>query len=178
MQMNGATGHDDLLGNKLIHYLVDLDLDPKDFVIFGSGPMLAHGIRKDIHDLDIVARGKALRQVKAHKDSKRMKGTITGNVVWSFLDGRIQFSRQWIYNLWTTDELIDNAEIIADLPFAPLAYVIAYKKRRGWPKDRIDVLDIERRLAMDELLNDTRPLDDRSAEGRPKGYLLVNSPAT
>ena len=49
--------------NKLIRRLIkivaELDLDHRDFVIFGSGPLLAHGLRRRIGDLDVVARGPA-----------------------------------------------------------------------------------------------------------------------
>ncbi|MGH3391759.1 MAG: hypothetical protein ACRDOO_23055, partial [Actinomadura sp.] len=61
------------------------------------------------------------------------------------------------------------------LPFASLADVITYKKRRGWKKDRDDVDDIERWLAMNELLKGAGGIEQRR---RPKGHVLINSPAT
>lgn len=43
----------------LFRSLASLDLPADDFIIAGSGPMLAHGIRSTLGDLDVVARGAA-----------------------------------------------------------------------------------------------------------------------
>jgi hypothetical protein len=58
------TGHsaalsEDRLIRRLVKLATELDLDQSDFVIFGSGPLLAHGLRRRIRDLDVVARGTA-----------------------------------------------------------------------------------------------------------------------
>ncbi len=51
---------EDRLIRRLIKLVTELDLDRRDFVIFGSGPLLAHGLRRCIRDLDVVARGTTL----------------------------------------------------------------------------------------------------------------------
>ena len=54
------------LMRRLAMLVTELDLDRRDFVIFGSGPLLAHGLRSGIRDLDIVARGqRPVQQVAA-----------------------------------------------------------------------------------------------------------------
>lgn len=122
---------------RLAMLVTELDLDPCDFVIFGSGPMLAHGLRHDIHDLDIVARGPAWRRVAEHGCPGT--GSINGAPMALFWDGLIQFSRGWISADWDSDDLIDRAETIQGWPFARLTDVLAYKQVLLRPKDYPDI---------------------------------------
>nr|BFE55860.1 hypothetical protein GCM10020063_003860 [Dactylosporangium thailandense] len=142
-----------LAGNPLIQRLrrlvAGLELDPRDFVIFGSAPLLAHGVRTQVSDLDVVARGAAWERVCAH--GLPVAGTINGAPMMRFEDGLIEFSRGWVSDDWNSDELIDQlidrAEVIEGLPFAPLADVLRYKRTLNRPKDRDDIVAIERYLA-------------------------------
>jgi hypothetical protein len=138
--------HDDrrsypLAENRLIRRLIDLtrelDLDRRDFVIFGSGPLLAHGLRRHIGDVDVVARGKAWEKVSQH--GVPAVGTLNGAPMVMFDGGAIQFSSGWISDDWNSDDLIDRAEFIQGLPFAPLDDVLAYKSILRRPKDRQDI---------------------------------------
>jgi hypothetical protein len=117
--------------------VTELDLDRRDFVIFGSGPLLAHGLRRRISDLDIVARGTVWRRVSQH--GSPAAGTINGAPLALFCGGLIQFSAGWISEDWDADDLIDRAEIIHGLPFAQLTDVLAYKQMLRRPKDRTDI---------------------------------------
>lgn len=129
--------------NLLIRELLAMHLDSDDFVIFGSAPLLAHGLRARVRDLDVVARGKVMRW--AREAGAPGVGTYSGDPVWQL--GRIQFSEGWITSRWDTDELIDNAEVIEGLRFARLGDVLRYKKELHRPKDLIDILAIEGYLA-------------------------------
>ncbi len=115
----------------------ELDLDVRDFVIFGSGPLLAHGLRYGIHDLDVVARGPAWQRVLDHGCPGT--GSVNGAPMALFWDGLIQFSRGWISADWDADDLIDRAQSIQGLPFATLADVLAYKEILLRPKDYPDI---------------------------------------
>jgi hypothetical protein len=130
-----------LLEHPLIAELLKFDLNPDDFLIFGSGPLLAHGVRDVIHDLDIVARGSAWRWARTF--GSRSEGAITGSPAARFLDGRIVFFDRWISPYWDTDELIDRADIYGGLRFARLADVLAYKRMLLRPKDIEDIEDME-----------------------------------
>lgn len=146
-------GHSAALSeNRLIRSLVtlvtELDLDRRDFVIFGSGPLLAHGLRQRIRDLDVVARGPVWRRVR--QDGIPAVGEINGAPLALFCGGQIQFSQGWISEDWNADDLIDRAEIIQGLPFARLTDVLAYKQKLRRPKDLPDIeglLDLLRRQA-------------------------------
>jgi len=122
---------------RLVKLVTELDLDSRDFVIFGSGPLLAHGLRRRIRDLDVVARGTAWRRVSQH--GFPAAGAINGAPMALFWGGLIQFSPGWISEDWDTDDLIDRAEIIQGLPFAQLTDVLVYKQKLDRPKDRADI---------------------------------------
>jgi len=134
--------------NRLIRRLAmlvsELDLDLRDFVIFGSGPMLAHGLRYGIHDLDIVARGPAWRRVAEHGCPGT--GSVNGAPMAVFWDGLIQFSQGWISADWDPDDLIDGAETIQGWPFARLTDVLAYKRVLLRPKDYPDIAALHQTL--------------------------------
>ncbi|MCW2914581.1 MAG: transcriptional regulator, AraC family [Actinomycetia bacterium] len=135
-----------VLENPLIRRLVALELERDDFVIFGSGPLLTHGIRRSVRDLDVVARGTAWRRVS--ELGVPAVGAISGDQTVHFWGGRIQFSQEWISKVWDTDDLIDRAEIIEGLRFAQLTDVLAYKQMLMRPKDLADI------QALTELLDD------------------------
>lgn len=132
-----ATIAENRLISRLIKLVLELDLDHRDFVIFGSGPLLAHGLRQGIRDLDVVARGETWRRASEH--GVPSAGAISGAPMTLFWGGRIQFSPEWISPEWNPDDLIDGAEIIQGLPFAQLADVLAYKQTLGRRKDRPDI---------------------------------------
>jgi hypothetical protein len=126
-----------VLEHPLIRRLIQLDLDRDNFVIFGSGPLLAHGIRRNIHDLDVVARGSAWHRV--FDQGIPSSGKISGAPATCFWGGRIQFFREWISTDWDSNDLIDHAEIIEGLRFARLADVLSYKRMLMRPKDIMDI---------------------------------------
>lgn len=127
--------------NEFIHELVALNLDPDQFVIFGSAPLLAHGLRATVRDLDIVARGDVMAW--ARRTGTLGVGSHSGDPVWHLNKGRIQFSAGWITNHWSTDRLIDGAEIIDGLRFAHLRDVLQYKQDLLRKKDLTDIARIQ-----------------------------------
>jgi hypothetical protein len=135
---------DESLIRRLLELVDKYELDRRDFVIFGSGPLLAHGLREEIEDLDVVARGRVWERVVEYGIPGT--GEINGARLAMFCDGLIQFSRGWISNNWDADDLIDRAEMIEGLPFTPLADVLKYKRSLRRPKDREDIRALERLL--------------------------------
>ena len=127
--------------NRLIRRLAvlvsELDLDVRDFVIFGSGPLLAHGLRNGTRDLDVVARGPAWQRVLEHGCPGT--GSVNGAPMALFWNGLIQFSQGWISAGWDADDLIDRAESVQGWPFAALTDVLAYKRILLRPKDYPDI---------------------------------------
>ena len=159
--------------NRLIRRLAmlvtELDLDRRDFVIFGSGPLLAHGLRYGIRDLDIVARGSVWQHVSEYGSPDT--GSITGAPMALFWNGLIQFSQGWISDDWDTDDLIGRAESIQGWPFAQLADVLAYKQMLLRPKDHLDIAALHRAM-----LQPTRQrVSPRRASSSPKPAVQATS---
>jgi hypothetical protein len=147
----GKVERTSVLDHRFIARLIEFGLDRDDFVLYGSAPLLAYGLREDIRDLDVVTRGHTWRHVSAR--GVPGVGAISGDPVTHFWGGRIQFSQGWISPAWDPDELIDSAEVIEGLRFAQLTDVLAYKQVLRRPKD---IEDIRRILTIVE------PVDARS----------------
>ena len=62
--------------SRLVVLADEIGIDRRDFVIFGSAPLLAHGLRQHVRDLDVVARGTAWRRASRH--GLPATGTING----------------------------------------------------------------------------------------------------
>jgi hypothetical protein len=136
----------DLPEHALLRALKDMNLDTGDFVIFGSAPLLAHGLRSDIRDLDVLARNGVWAEVAAK--GELAFGDETGDEIREFHGGRIQFSQRWISGDFNTDHLIEGATIVAGLPFAPLVEVLCYKERLDRPKDQDDIAALREHLGL------------------------------
>ncbi len=121
----------------LIRALRGLDLPTEDYVIFGSGPLLAHNLRTTIGDLDIVARGRAWQQLASH-----IPASPAPSGHGCMLRLVIEVTDRWLPG-WNTDNLIDTAEFHEGLPFAPLHAVRVSKTTTGRPKDLTDIALID-----------------------------------
>lgn len=117
----------------LIRMLRALDLPADDYVVFGSGPLLAHGLRTQLGDLDIVARGGAWRRLTA---MSQPIPAPSGHGQMVRL--QIEAADRWLRG-FDTDDLIDGAERHAGIPFASLAQVCRSKRHTARPKDFTDL---------------------------------------
>jgi len=121
-----------------------LNLPLNDFAIFGSGPMFAHGLKKQLRDIDVIARGKAWENALNHKDKEKVWSN--GTVI-NFYGQGIQVVRTWMYGgNFKTDELIDNADVVEGIRFVKLECVLAYKREMGRLKDKRHIKVIEKYL--------------------------------
>ncbi|ADD45175.1 transcriptional regulator, AraC family [Stackebrandtia nassauensis DSM 44728] len=136
----------------LIAALLSLELDPRDYVIFGSGPLLAHGLRADVADLDVVARGRAWHRALRMSGYSIDLGPHSFELMLRFFGGGVEISAYWTDTSWDVDALIDTAEIIDGLRFAALRDVLEYKRTLDRAKDRADVAALERHLSTAEEL--------------------------
>ncbi|MGW2572310.1 hypothetical protein [Streptomyces sp. NPDC001537] len=135
----------ELSEHPLIEKLRSLQLPSADFVVAGSGPLLAHGLREDVRDLDVVARGAAWRLALDLGDAV-LAPSGHGQLVLLF-DGSIEVFDRWLPNGKSTDELIADAEIIDGLPFCSLRDVLDWKVRSDRIKDRLDIQLIKEYLS-------------------------------
>ena len=105
-----------------------LKLPPRDYTVFGSGPLLAHGLVTSVNDVDILARGAAWERAKELERAQRAPGG----------DAVVRLRGVEIFSGWLgfdVDAIVEGAELVNGLPFARLADVRAFKKKLGRPKD-------------------------------------------
>jgi len=128
----------------LIKALLSLGLPPDDFVIAGSGPLLAHGIRESIGDLDVVADKRAWS--KALTLGSAEEAPLYGDQVKRIplAGGKIEVLNGWFPDIWPTVRmLIEHADCIDGLRYASLKDVLTWKRKHNREKDRQDIHLIE-----------------------------------
>lgn len=126
-----------LTEHPLIRLLSSLDLPSEDFVVFGSGPLLAHGLKDTVDDLDVLARGEAWRKAERLATPEPAPSGV-GRVVKPFNDS-IEIFDAWAPKGWDVDQLIDEADIIEGIRFVPLKTVLKWKESAHRPKDDDDI---------------------------------------
>lgn len=103
---------------KLLAELKKLNLPRDEFAVFGSGPLAIKGIR-DSEDLDIIAKPNLwkwlIRKYPREKDNLIKIGKIEIFSTWT----------PWFENI---NLLIDDAEILEEIRFVKLKYVLAGKR--------------------------------------------------
>jgi hypothetical protein len=134
----------ELTEHPLVRKLLSLGLPPEDYVVAGSGPLFAHGLRDLTSDLDVVARGAAWDVARSHGEPVPAPG---GGHVIPLFDGAVEIFDQWLSGAPEPDTMIATAERVSGVPFSPLEQVIAWKERQGRPKDRSDIDMIRKYLA-------------------------------
>ena len=132
--------------HRLFRLLEKLALPVGDYVVTGSGPLLAHGLKTRIHDLDLVARGKAWELAAAKAP---VIGSPSGFGRRIVLDrGAIEVFDHWVGGLTDVDAMIDEAEFIEGVPFMSLKDTLRWKRGLGRAKDLADVVLIEHHLTV------------------------------
>jgi len=117
----------------LFDQLRQLELPPKGYAIFGSGPLAIRDIIPACNDLDILCRQEVWDIVSKKGMTKFLSGY--GVTVASFFDGAITFGTEWGIGDFNVGELIETAEMIDSLPFVRLEHVVRYKTIRSSTKD-------------------------------------------
>ena len=112
----------------------DMRLPEGEYVLFGSAPLYVRGVIPACNDLDVLCRGAAWTRAQQYGELVRLDKYDLDIVTLD--DGAISFGTTWGIGDIDVDEVIDAAEIIEGLPFAPLRYVIRYKQIRNSDKDR------------------------------------------
>ncbi len=135
---------DVLATNPIFQKLIELNLDPNNYAIFGSGPMYPHHLKYELNDLDIVARGDAWEV--AQKLGKPHNTQLHSGLEITLDNGKIQIFNKWISSNWNIDNLIDTAEIIDGVRFVTLDKVLDSKRELNRTKDLDDIATLEHYL--------------------------------
>jgi hypothetical protein len=117
------------------------------YVVFGSGPLMAHGIR-DSADVDLFVTPTLYQTLKADGWEEKELNNPPGGVC--LFRGIYEADDTWHYGVYdpTPEQVISVAEVIHEVPFAPLTEVLRWKRAFGRPKDVADVELIERHLSV------------------------------
>lgn len=118
-----------------------LDLPAEDYVVFGSAPLLANGLIKEVGDIDLLAIRSAWRAAQ-----------VLGIPVLAPSGDRVVHLAPDIdiFDGWLgleAEAVIRRAELLDGLPIAHLGDVAAYKRLLDRPKDRLHMKLIEAHLS-------------------------------
>ena len=109
-----------------------LALPLDDLLIFGSGPLLAHGLIASVGDIDLLARGEAWRRASRLGEQERGPGG----------DRIVKLGAVDIFDGWmdlNVGELMARRQWLHGLPWGDLRDVLAFKQRLGRPKDQAHI---------------------------------------
>lgn len=129
----------------IIEKVKQLNLPIGLYVVFGSGPLMVHGIR-DSQDIDLLVTTELYRTLQANPAWEVKKWPDGSEYL---ANGDYEVDDIWHYNGYRpkTEDIIAKAEFIEGVPFAPLEEVRRWKKAFGRPKDLVDVKLIEEFMA-------------------------------
>ena len=124
----------------LIHDVLNLGLPAEDYALAGSAPLLAHGMRAELGDVDVVARGRAwdLAQIFGRPVRARSGGKVV-----RLSGGRIEIFDSWFPPELTVDALIRHADVIEGIRFVSLRDTLIWKRYLNRDKDKDDIRLIE-----------------------------------
>ncbi|MDH6114116.1 hypothetical protein P3T36_002937 [Kitasatospora sp. MAP12-15] len=123
--------------------LAELGLPVEDFVIAGSAPFYLRGLREEISDLDIVARGLAWQ--RAMELGRPQPAPYGGTRAIRLVDGRFEVLDGWFPELFgDVGQLLARAEPIGALRFLTMADTVRWKRWLDRPKDRADLQRLAR----------------------------------
>lgn len=111
--------------------LMLLNLPSNQYVVFGSGPLAAKGLRY-VNDLDIIVMPDLWNKLEEKYRDKKVKDDV-------IRIGNIEIFKSWIPPFENTKELIDTADVIDGIRFVKLEYVLKWKQMLNREKDKEDI---------------------------------------
>lgn len=124
--------------------LLSLNLPREDFAIAGSGPMYARNLIDKLGDVDVIARGKAWETAVEH--GRPVPAPYSTVEVVKLFDESVEILDGWFPEIWSVDDLFDNAELIDGIQFVSLEVVRRTKEKMRRPKDVEHIAIIDKYL--------------------------------
>ncbi len=130
--------------DELIRKVKALNLPERGYIVFGSGPLAAHGIR-EVNDIDLFISEEIYEKFK--KEGWEEKTLETGDKY--LVRGDIEAFADWGYREYnpSLEKLLDKADIIEGVPFAPMEEVLRWKLVFNREKDARDIELIKDKLS-------------------------------
>lgn len=128
----------------IVDKVKELSLPEGSYIVFGSGPMAAAGIR-EASDVDLFATTEVLQDLKNAGWQQLVKSPGDAPYVYDVYE----VHDSWNFSSYapTLKQLLETATIIDGVPFASLDEVRKWKQSSGRPKDLIDIELIDAYLA-------------------------------
>lgn len=118
-----------------------LNLPLGSYLVHGSGALLARELIAEVNDIDIAARGPAWQHA-----------VTLGSLVQGRVDALVRVGEDIeIFDGWLgadLEQLLDEAVVIAGIPFASLQAVLDFKLQLNRPKDQEHILLLQRELGL------------------------------
>ncbi len=131
------------MNNDLFQKLKELNLPKGKFAVFGSGPMAVRGLR-ECRDLDVIVAKDVFDEFKNKKEWELKKTEKSEYLENSGIELWKDWGPDWFpEGTWDIQKLINEAEIIDDLPFVKLEEVLKWKNILRREKDLADIKLIE-----------------------------------
>lgn len=125
----------------LLEKFRELNLTKGTYVVFGSGPMAVRGL-KESNDIDAIVSKDDYDRLKSEGWEEKDLGGL--NVI---VNEDIELGTGWWpKGRWNVEKIIEEAEEIDGLMFAPLERVLEWKKEMNRPKDGADIKVIKEYL--------------------------------
>jgi hypothetical protein len=130
--------------SELIQKVKDLSLPSGSYVVFGSCPLLLHGIR-ECDDVDLMVSPEVYEKFKQAGWEEKLHGTDKALLA----NGVYEVGKDWDFGSYnpTLKELLARTEFFQGVPFASLDDVVKWKTAFGREKDRKDIELIRKYLA-------------------------------
>ena len=141
--MKSTTGNN-ISNKRLFQKVKEIKLPIGKYALFGSAPMGARGLKK-CGDIDLIVDDEIWEEYK-NKPGWNYQITENGVEHIESDDSDIEIWHDWRPWYQTARQFIDDTEIIDDLPFVKLTYVLEWKKKWGREKDMGDIEIIEKYL--------------------------------
>jgi hypothetical protein len=116
----------------------ELGLPSGSYAIFGSGPMAVRGLR-ECGDIDLIVTDELFEEYKS-ASGWELKD-VGGREILA-KDG-VEMGPGWWPGEWDIEQLIEDADIIENLPFVRLVEVLKWKRLAKREKDLKDIEIIE-----------------------------------
>ena len=128
---------------EIIRKAKELNLPGGSYVVFGSCPLAALGIR-EAKDIDMLVSQELYSQLEERGWQKIEKGTKDIPLSHDVFEAH----NNWAFSSYspTLEDLLADAMVIDGVPFASLMHVKRWKEASGRPKDLEDIKLIDRYL--------------------------------
>lgn len=130
-----------MTNKELFQEVKDLNLPIGKYALFGSAPL---GIRdlKECHDIDIIVAEDLWNEYR--KKGWEIKIMPHGSqYLWN---NEIELWKDWAPGQWNIEQMINDSELIDELPFVKLEKVLEWKRINAREKDLNDIKVIEKFL--------------------------------